>query len=214
MPRVCTNPTQSFYIPLDIPTVELDTIIYRDENLLVPAINGYYVSASTILEVDNDGVVIYKYDGWCSTTTTTSTTTSTTTGAGYNYYYTINFTTSGGNIISNLTFDSTNDPLQTSANTVRAISIPLKYITDNCIGTTTGSAASSTTTLNAGVSVGASNTAISEAKGTTESVKLLGDLALKFGIPGSEVVIMSSPALIVISGNNYYITGYNTCRNV
>ena len=51
---------------------------------------------------------------------------------------------------------------------------------NNCVGSPNGSAASTTTTLNSGVSPSSSNTAISEAKGTTESVRLLGDLALKF----------------------------------
>jgi hypothetical protein len=210
--RACTNPTQSFYLPLGI-TMGLDTIVYRDETLLIPGINGYYASGSNLYELDNDGVIITEYTGWCSSTTTTSTSTTTTTGAGYNYYYTINFSNVGGNIQANLTFNSTNDPSNVSAATVNVIAVPLRYTSDGCSGIN-GAATSTTTTISSGATAGASNTANSEARGTTESVRLLGDGSLKFGTPGSEVTIMSNPGYVVIGGNNYYINGYNECREI
>jgi hypothetical protein len=137
----------------------------------------------------------------------TGTTTTTTTLPVYNYVYTISFARVTGNLRANLTFDSTTDPSNVSGATVSAIATPLKYTLASCAGTPAGGAPQTTTTINAGASVGASSTAVSEAIGSTLSVRLIGDTSLNF----AGTAINSSPQTVVIGGHNYIINGFNQC---
>ena len=56
----------------------LDTVIYRDESLLITALAGYYVSgsgtATRLLTVNDDGIIT-DLQPWCEATTTSTTTT-------------------------------------------------------------------------------------------------------------------------------------------
>lgn len=156
---------------------------------------------ANFINVNNSGRAIFGDVSIAPTTTTTTTTIPV-----YNYTYTIQFSNVAGNIQANLTFDSTTDPSNQSGATVSAVATPLKFSANGCSGPI-GGAPQTTTTINAGSSVGASSTAVSEARGATESVRLT---SLTFG--GTSIT--SNPQTVVISGQNYIINGYNQCFDV
>jgi len=147
--------------------------------------------------VNNSGRAVFGVGGPPAPTTTT------TTLPVYNYVYTISFSRASGNLQASLTFNSTTDPSGQSGATVSAVATPLRFSSANCSGPI-GGAPQTTTTINSGASVGANNTAVSEAIGSTLSVRLT---SLTFG--GTSIT--SNPQTVVIGGQNYIINGYNAC---